>query len=364
MRKMPLPLGKLKDAYSAAQSFVTERTVIGLDIGSSAAKIVELGHGPQGSEVQTYGAIELPLVHEEKDSGTQKNSRSAAILELLSNIRTRTHRAGISLPGGATFIHSFETAKRDSDQMELILPIEAKEHIPVPVESVSLEWHELGMVARPSEAPKQNVLLIAVRNDARLETEAIATHANLRALFYEVEMFSAKRGVGAYPGETVLLIDFGFSGTRMYLRNANGMPVASYSFGEGGDAFSKKIAGESKLSPQEAELVKKTQGVLRTSHYRGILAAEIAKILWEGMRSANETLSASGKVVERVVFLGGGAMMPGLLDLAKETLNAKIDVASPFSLASVPLVIRDALKEIDPLYAVSMGLALRALQAG
>jgi type IV pilus assembly protein PilM len=363
MPLMDLPLKQVKTLVSsAAGSLIKNEMVLGVDIGSASAKIVEVKKDDDGAlELQSYGSIALPPEHEPRDGELQKGSRAAAVIELLSRIHAKGQKAGFSLPNSAAIVASFETVKRDADQMDKILPTEAQRIIAVSLDDVNLEWHEVGIPPTPTPVPMVKILLIAMRKEAREEAERIVKHASLSPLFFEVEMFAAARAAGAHGGETVLLIDFGASSTKAYVRNEKGAPLSAYSF-DGGGAFSNRIAKESNISVMVAEAAKKEKGIKTDSPYYGVLSDMIGKILWESLRTGNELLGATGKKIERAILLGGGARMPGLPEFAGRTLGVPVDIATPFSNIRAPLVLTDTLKQVDPNYTVAVGLAMRALK--
>jgi len=70
------------------------------------------------------------------------------------------------------------------------------------------------------------------------------------------------------------------------------------------------------------------------------------------------------KNVSRVVLTGGGASLPGLSAVAKESLSAEVEIANPFARAEAPAFLENVLKEIGPGFAVALGIALRKLKLG
>jgi type IV pilus assembly protein PilM len=360
---MAFAAANVKSMVQTAGSLIKDKqSALGIDIGSSTAKVVELKKDDEGIALHTYGAIELPNMRESSE-GIEKGTRSAALTELLAAIHSESKAAGISLPSAETIVTTFETARRDDEQMEKILPTEAKRVIPLPIESVFLEWHRIEHAdPRKGASPLERILLIAVRKEAREEQEKITQHASLTPLFYEVELFAAARAAGTFPGECILIADFGARTTRIYLRNEYGEPIAAYSFPEGGISFTKTIVESTHESIAKAEEMKKERGVLPGSPFEQILGEKVAKMLWESMRSANDLLSVEGKKVNRILFSGSGALMPGLVDYAQKNLGLSVALVKPFSLIHVPIILTDEASKIDPTYTIAIGLALRALR--
>ena len=351
-------------------------SILGIDIGTTSAKIVQLRKDASGPVLETYGVIDLSSYADlaEGERVKLRPERSgAALLDLLSAVAGNARAGGMAVQLSSTFTALLDTPRRDREQMARIIPLEAKRLVPVPLDNVSLDWRVLDKPPeeRPFEQAEsgaslvpqtQKVLLIAVRNEALDECRAVADSAHLSILLYEVEMFSAARATKKLPGESVLLIDLGASATKVYALDEHGEPTLAHLIDKGGAAISRLIL-ESGLSHfSEAETLKRKEGVEGSTQAAGIAAKELTGVFEEALRLVRD-YDALGKTrIRRAVLTGGGALMPGIAALAHQTLGLEVELASPLLSVQGPEILADRLADVGPLYAVATGLALRALQ--
>ncbi len=373
---MKVSFATLSEDVEAVARSVLSRSTLGIDIGTSSIKVVQLSVDAHGPVLDTYGVIELgpyaDLVRGEVTT-IDASKRAGALLDLLHEVDASARRGGMSLPLSSTFISVIESPKRDAEQMRRLIPSEAKPYIPVPMDSVTLDWQIIpeggaGRAFEHAEAKEavspqmQKVLLAAVRNETIDLYRATAQSADLSVSFYEVEMFSASRAIARRAGECALLIDLGASASKMYIVDEHGTALAAHATGSGGAAITTRIMSACDWQFAEAESAKRSEGLSNARQRAGrAIAEEVASIWTEAKRMIQEYDRGHGRSITHVVLVGGGARMPGIADHAGKHFDHDILLGLPFEHVQGPMILADVLHDVGPLYAVATGLALRAI---
>ncbi|OGG76042.1 hypothetical protein A3H74_03525 [Candidatus Kaiserbacteria bacterium RIFCSPLOWO2_02_FULL_51_13] len=360
-----------------------EGSVIGIDIGASAAKIVQLRGSKGVAILETYGEIalapyaELPIGKAVKLSPEQT---AVALLDLMKEANVTARKGGISIPFAASLISILDLPKVDAKQLARMIPLEARKYIPVPVDEVTLDWfvipedRDQGAFDRVEKqstlrARGQEVLLVAIHNDTIKNYQTIAETTNIHIDFFEIEIFSTVRSSIQHGLAPVLVVDFGAATTKMYVVE-RGVVRLSHLATQGGQHMTEMLARSLNWEFEKAERVKREHGLIAASAYSGDENEKIKSALLStlsGMFSeVSRVLLSYGqrhnKNVSHVVLTGGGASLPGLIEVAHESLSAEVEIASPFSRTEAPAFLDDVLREIGPGFAVSVGLALRNLR--
>ncbi|HEY4487591.1 MAG TPA: pilus assembly protein PilM [Candidatus Paceibacterota bacterium] len=339
------------DKWVAALGAVVQRinalrgdSVLGIDIGSSSIKIVELRSGSPKPILETYGIIELASYeqHTPKEGlHADMDKRGQAILDLLHEVGASASSAGMSLPLSKVFISLIDTLKRDEKQLQRIIQTEAKRYIPVPIETVTLVWQiirepESGSAfthaeKKQVESPSMHkIILVATRNETLDEYQKIANDAHLYVPFYEAEVFSALRSLPQMRGAPFLIMDIGISGSKIYIADDQGNAIDTHyleTISTGGRASSETIV-------RLAEAASRMVHTYNTAHPGSIAMCVLA---------------------------GGGALVPEMAPYMTHALQLPVKRADPFAEVRTPMILEDVLRDVGPLYTVACGLALRAL---
>src|SRR3989344_9154156 len=180
-------------------------SVIGVDIGSSSVKIVQLRLAHGAALLETYGEIALGPYGKQPIGKAVKLAPevvSQAVTDLIREANVTARESGISIPFSASLITVLNLPKVDNEQLKQIVPIEARKYIPVPVSEVTLDWFVIphdeatgGQFDDPTgggaaRGKGQDGLLAAIHNAVTKPYQALTTASNKTAQFYEIEIFS------------------------------------------------------------------------------------------------------------------------------------------------------------------------------
>ncbi|MCR4275769.1 MAG: type IV pilus assembly protein PilM [Candidatus Parcubacteria bacterium] len=352
-----------------------EKSVLGVDIGTSSLKIVQLRKEHGQAVLETYGELSLGP-YGGGEIGQATNLAPEQIVETLKDLlreaKVTTKNCGVSVPYARSLLTLVELPYRaDPKEQKTVIELEARKYIPVPVSEVQLDWFVVPE-ANPSQfvgeekagdasAPsgKITVLLVAVHNDELTLLQKIVAGAGLAASFYEIEIFSTIRAVVDEQVKPVMIIDVGAASTKVYIAE-HGVVAISHAISAGSQDITRAIAVSSNISIPQAEAIKKTQGLAQDGAL-GSPELVFSRIFSEVRRVLMQYETVHKKSVAAIVFTGGGGVTKELGVYAKNIFSIDVRVANPFAKTEAPAFMRPVLEEIGPEFAVAVGLALRKL---
>jgi type IV pilus assembly protein PilM len=347
------------------------QSVIGVDIGSSSLKVVQLRRQGGVAVLETYGELALgPYAGVEVGQAT--NLPAAKIAETLNDLlreaNVTTKDAGISIPFSRSLLTLVELPRRDSpEEQKTVIELEARKYIPVPVSEVQLDWFIIPEAIPEGAAPppKVQVLLVAVHNDELALLEGVVRGSGLAASFYEIEIFSTIRSVVDEPVKPVLVLDIGASATKVYVVE-HGVVALSHNIPSGGQDVTRTIATSQGITVGNAEILKKEHGFKKGEGAYDQRSIELvfSRIFEEAKRALSQYESAKNKKVSCLVLTGGGGVTKELEAYAKAFFALDVKIADPFGKTQTPAFMRPVLQAIGPEFAVAVGLALRKLEEG
>ncbi|HYF28836.1 MAG TPA: type IV pilus assembly protein PilM [Candidatus Paceibacterota bacterium] len=345
------------------------KSVIGIDVGSSSLKVVQLRRDGGTAILETYGELALGP-YSGGEVGTATNLPAAKIAEslkdLLREANVTSTDAGVSIPFSRSLLTLVSLPYRESaDEQKTVIELEARKYIPVPVSEVQLDWFILPQpIPEGQQAPqKVDVLLVAVHNDELKLLEQVVNEAQLSATFYEIEIFSTIRSVVDEPVKPVLVLDIGASATKVYVVE-HGVVALSHNIPKGGQDVTRTIATAHGMPIAKAEILKKEHGFQggTDAYDRKTIELVFSRIFEEAKRAMTQYETAAGKAISALILTGGGGVTKELGQYAQTFFSAPVQLADPFSKAEAPAFMQPVLKEIGPEFAVAVGLALRKLE--
>jgi type IV pilus assembly protein PilM len=344
-------------------------SVIGVDVGSSSLKVVQLRREGGVAVLETYGELALgPSANAEVGQATNLPADKVAesLKDLLREANVTTTDAGISIPFSRSLLTLVQLPRRaDPEEQKTVISLEARKYIPVPVQEVQLDWFIVPEALPEGTDPSStvNVLLVAVHNDELSRLAKIVEGASLKASFYEIEIFSTIRSVVDEPVKPVLVLDIGASATKVYVVE-RGVVALSHNIRQGGQDVTRTIASAHGLDVAKAETLKKEHGFADgTGAYdRKTIELVFSRIFEEAKRVLSKYETEHQKAVASLVLTGGGGVTKDLGEYAKAFFSVDVQVADPFAKTSAPAFMRPVLGEIGPEFAVAVGLALRKLE--
>jgi len=380
---MAFSLGGIGKAISSVLGKGAEGSVLGVDIGASSIKVVQLRASRGAAILETYGEIALgPYGGQPIGKAVKLSSEKTAeaLTDLMKEANVTARKGGISIPFASSLVSVIELPKVDKEALKRIVPIEARKYIPVPISEVALDWflipEEEGdtsafdRMEKESSRPRgQEVLLVAIHNATIENYQTLASDAGIAVEFYEIEIFSVVRSSLGHGIAPVLVVDLGAATTKLYVVE-RGVVRLTHLLTVGGQHMTEVLGRSLNWEFDKAERVKRERGLKDSTAYstdeneriKTALLSTLTRIFSEVNRVLLSYGQRYNKNVSRVVFTGGGASLPGLYEEAKTSLQAEVEIADPFARTESPAFLADVLREIGPGFAVAVGLVLRKLK--
>ncbi|MFA6278565.1 MAG: type IV pilus assembly protein PilM [Candidatus Paceibacterota bacterium] len=351
-----------------------EKSVLGVDLGSSSLKVVQLRKEHDKAILETYGELALgPYSGGEVGQATNLSSEqiTETLKDLLREAKVTTKSCGVSIPFVRSLLTLVELPYRaDPAEQKTIIELEARKYIPVPVSEVQLDWFIVPK-ANPSQPSGGNVgdkttpndkievLLVAVHSNELLALQSVIAGAGLEASFYEIEIFSTIRAVVSEKVKPVMVLDVGAASTKTYVVE-RGVVAFSHAINAGSQDITRAISISNNVSIAQAETLKKEEG-LKSGGTLGSPELVFSRIFSEARRVLMQYEMSHKKSITSIVLTGGGGVTKELGAYAKNVFSIDVQVADPFAKTEAPAFIRPVLAEIGPEFAVAVGIALRKL---
>lgn len=365
-----------------------DNSVLGIDVGSSSVKVVQLRKKKGQAVLETYGELALGpyaglQVGQAVNLSAEKTSE--ALTDIIREANVTTKRAAFSIPLSSSLTSVIELPKVSERELKDMVPIEARKYIPVPISEVTLDWFvipnqrkdisdleqevdsETKTKAAAEDREKLSVLLVAIHNEVINKYQHIAKENNLDIGFIEIETFSAIRSLLGRGTITFLILDIGANTTNVAIVES-GVVYRSHVINRGSQDITFALSKSLDISTLKAEEMKREYGLLQTGEEdKKNKVADSARLIMGGILSeANKTLldyeKKQHRAINRIVLSGGGSLLKGMLTLAKENLDTEVVYGNPFSKTETPAFLDEVLKEIGPIFSVALGIALRRLQ--
>ena len=357
---------KLGSAFSALQT--APPPLIGVDVSSSALKLVELTEAGKGAYRLERYAIE-PLAKDLLTDGniTNLDQVSDALRRAHKRLGSRNKSIAMALPASMVITKKIIVpAGQTEEELELQVEVEANQYIPFALDEVNLDFQILGPA--PNNPDEVEVLIAASRKEKVEDRVAVAEAAGLKPRVMDVESYATEEAfqmiAPSLPAngrdQNIALVDIGAHVMHFYvLRNNQILFSRDQAFG--GNQLTHEIQRAFNLSPEEAESAKRNAG-LPENYDADVLQPFMETLALEVTRALQFFFtSTSYSQIDQVVLAGGCALLPGLDELVGKRAGVNAMVGNPFASMSVSDRIRPRQLAVDaPLLLIACGLALRS----
>jgi type IV pilus assembly protein PilM len=339
------------------------RQIVGLDIGSSSIKAVELKSTKGGYELVSFGMESLAPDTVVDGAIMDAPQVANAISKIFDAERIKTKNVATAVSGHSVIVKRVPLPLMTEDELYDRIPSEASQHIPFDIADVNLSYQLL-----ESMDSQMDVLLVAVKKDKILNHTNVLAQAGKTPVIVDIDAFALQNcfEVNYEPdtAQTVALLNIGASVMNINIVRG-GIPLFTRDVSVGGNQYTDALQKELDLSFEDAERLKKgetlpsvtdeqKQQILRS--VSDILTLEIQKT-FDFFRA-----TASGENIQRIVVAGGTARVPGLVDLLREEFAMPVEELNPFRrvLINPGRHSDDQIRDMAPRLVIAVGLALRS----
>jgi len=361
--------------FSKIRNFFSfrKKSFLGVDIGTSAIRLVELSRKKSNYFLSNYGEVSSSAFKKRpfrifyKNTVSLSNKEIAeAIKSILDEANITTREVSFAIPDFASFFTSFEIPAMDEDEIPQAIQYEVRPYVPLPVNEVALDW--IVIAGQPFSTPLK-VLVVAIPNDIIVQYQEIAQLAELELKTLESEVFALARTVkkgleNRDDAKKILgLLDIGARSTTCSVIE-NGLLKSSHSFQLGGNELNEVVAKSLNIDYNRGEELKNKKGLVPKDKedIRKILTPLVDSILEEAKETFRHFFIEEGKEVEKIILAGGVSLMPGFKEYCSTSFGKPAIILDPFLNINCPKVLAKTLGEMGPSYAIAVGLALKGLE--
>ncbi len=345
-----------------------KKSFLGVDIGTSSIKVVELAPGPNRvPRLVTYGRAEDASSITKVDSEEDIRRLVVTLQEVCRRARVSSRKAVSALPAYTVFSSVISLPVMSQKELAAAVAWEARKFVPLPLEEMTLDWKLLNDSKKTAEAQGQNlrVLLTAAPQNVVKKYLDIFKRANLELLSLETEAFALERSLMGGAAETVMIVDLGAVTTDISVVE-QGIPVLNRSIDVGGLTLTKAIAQSLNIDVKRAEQFKRDIGLnvvatLGSGTIPHTIEGTISPVINEIKYTFNLYQSQSSKGIEKIILTGGSAFLPHLTEYLEKIFQLRVYVGDPWARISYPLEMKPVLDEVGPQFAGAIGLAMREL---
>lgn len=340
-------------------------TIVGLDIGNSTVRAVELKN-PAGAKPQVlrHAAVTLPEGAVHRGEVLEVSTVASALKQLWSLGGFKTKNVVLGMGGARVLARDLSVPKAPIAQIKESLPFHVQELLPVPVSDALLDFYpvseELG-----EQGPVVRGLLVAAIKDAVTSNVQAAMHAGLRPKSVDFVPFAVSRALAPVKHTTgrTALIDVGSSSTNVVVA-WDGVPQFVRIVPSGGDDITNAFVATLQLDPETAELKKREIGLTAPESADDQVYAEVVhRAAVELLGSIRNTLNYYTSTrphapVERVILTGGGSRLRGLDAALAEVTGLPVEYSTALTRVGLPKQGKGADAAAPADIDIALGLAL------
>lgn len=346
-----------------------KKSMVGVDIGSSSVKAVELQG--RGNDLQL---LSLGFEALESDSVVdgqiiELNAVSNAITSIFNEHKIKTTQVAAGVNGHSVIVKNIVLPQMSEGELQESFAWHAEEHIPFDISDVNLDYH---VMDRSGDAI--HVLMAACKRDKVANLKQTIQLAGKQPTVIDVDAFALQNcyelNYDPQPGQVVALLNIGASTTNINILNGV-RSVFTRDATFGGNQYTSLLQKELGLTFDQAESVKRGMPLPEGAEVRDvgpimdtvsdILALEIQKT----MDFYRATVEDGDSAVQKILVSGGGSKLTGLADFLAGRFEVSVEMFDPFRKIKVDArgFDPDYMREIVPEMAIAVGLALRGVDA-
>src|ERR1700716_4072217 len=340
-----------------------QKALVGLDIGSSSIKAVELKSTKQGYELVSFGLENLAQDTVVDGAIMDAPLVAGAISNIFDTQKVKTKNVATAVSGHSVIVKRVSLPTMTEEELYDRIQSEASQHIPFDIADVNLD-HQL----LESVDSQMDVLLVAVKKDKILNHTNVLAQSGKNSTVVDIDAFALQNSYEVNydpdPGQTVALLNIGASVMNINIVRG-GIPLFTRDVSVGGNQYTDALQKELDLSFDDEERLKKGDPLpTGTDEQKGRILRSVSDILTLEIQKTFDFFraTASGENIQRIMVAGGTARVPGLVDLLREEFAMPVEELNPFRkiLLNPAKHSEDQIRDLAPKLVVAVGLALRS----
>jgi type IV pilus assembly protein PilM len=343
--------------------FRRAKSLVGLDIGSSSVKAIELKSAGKGFRVSALGVESVPPDSIVDGAIIDGGAVADAVRRLFANKRFKAKDVVASLSGNSVIVKKITLPTMTEAELSESIYWEAEQYIPFDIQDVNLDYEILDAGANGS----MEVLLVAAKKDKIADYTNVISQAGKTPVIVDVDVFALQNAFeanyGFEPNAVVAILNAGASAININILSGS-QSVFTRDLSMGGNAFTEAVQKELNLPYESAEQLKKGQDVDGATYEdaRAVLRAMTDNVLLEVEKTFDFfKATASSDRIDRIMLCGGASRVEGFAESLRERFGTEVEQFDPFRQVACDAkkVGVDNVDDFGPVAAVAMGLALR-----
>ena len=340
-----------------------KKDLVGIDIGSTAVKLVQLRESKGVYELVKIGMSPLPADAFVDNTLMASAAIVEAIRSLLKTLDVKVKQAACSISGNTVIIRKIAFPTMSADKLEEQIYWEAEQYIPFDINDVNIDFHILG----PDEADpeRMNVILVATKKEVINDYLNLFSEAGLTLSVLDVDAFAIQNAFEANydpsPDDVIALADIGNATMNLNVVR-HGASLFTRDIQMGGSLYTREIQSKLALTPAEAEKLKVSEIVSSDETVRALISQVNDSLATELYRSLDfYNANAGADRITQVYVTGGCSKTPFLLEAIRKRLDIPVEGINPFQkiICSDKVFVPGYLKDVGPHVTVAVGLAMR-----
>lgn len=352
-------------------------TFLGVDIGGSSIKVVELVNEKGRARLMTYGYLELPPQEAGDGLFDQPKKAGELLAQVCKEAGVKTTQAMTALQASSVFSTILALPKtKDPKAIKPLIDAELGKLAPLPVSEmitystmIDGEGKKTDKVEKTEKAKEEKdkytrVLVTGAAKTFVQKYIEIFKTAKLNLQAIDTESFALIRALIGKDRGAIMILDLGSKRTNLFIVE-KGIPFVSRSINLGGDTVTKRMVEQMQLSEGDAERAKRDLGIAGGNGslpkiLEPIMQPIVNEIRFAFQLYANMELTEI-KRVEKIILTGGSSHLAHVPEYLSETLNMNVYRGDPWARVVYPKDLAVVLEEIGPRMAVAVGLAMREM---
>jgi type IV pilus assembly protein PilM len=343
------------------------KTIVGLDIGSSSIKAVELKKAHGGIELAHIGVEPLASDIVVDSMIVDSGSVSSAISKIFNENGIKSKAVATSVSGHSVIVKKISVATMSEQELAESIQTEAAQHIPFDITDVNIDYQ---ILSEDLSGPQMEVLLVAVKKDKILNYTNVLSLAGKAPAIVDIDAFALQNcyefNYEPASSSTVALLNIGASVMNINIVKGTS-PLFTRDVSVGGNQYTDSLQKELDLSFDDAESLKlgKQVGTVSEDAKLPILQQVTEVIVLEIQKTFDFfRATAAGEHIERIYMAGGSSQVPGLMEALRQEFSLPVEILNPFQ----KIGFTDTTPNADLIghnagqLAVAVGLALRSFE--
>ena len=346
--------------------FRRAKALVGLDIGSSAVKAVELKPVGKAYKVAAFGSEPIPPDSIVDGAIIDGGAVADAIRRLFEKRGIKTREVAASLSGNAVIVKKISLPVMTEAELSESIYWEAEQYIPFDIQDVNLDYQILDPGNGPGGKGTMDVLLVAAKKEKIADYTGVIAQAGRTAVVVDVDAFALQNAYevnyGFEPGSVVVLLNAGASATNINIIQGD-QSVFTRDVSIGGNAYTEALQKELSLPFEQADQLKRSHAAEGATYddARPVLRAVSENVMLEIQKTFDffKATAASDRI-DRIVVSGGASRAEGFSEMLTERFQAPVEFFDPFKRVALDKKFQaEAQPDVAPTVAVAVGLALR-----